>query len=543
MLAMKPVVILVAAMMASFAMLVNYIVSPLLGESLLGQLLLFFILFLGAIVSYQLLSLKRSKNHQYTAMRVLGVTLTEQNIAEAIVQLKDNITQSGERIDKKASELAINSAQVSYFLGELAKAIQASSDDVDRLATAAEQMSSNTNQINDNASIASQQANQAMTSTQQGVELLSGNVVTIKRLNEDVAVASDKITSLAEKATEIQNITNVIDAISEQTNLLALNAAIEAARAGEQGRGFAVVADEVRALAGKTADATEQIAQMLKQVSSETHASTQVMSAVVKQSEQVVEEMENLSDSLLQTNQVMAEASSASDQISFALQEHNATTDEISSAITNIHDFLLTKGQETQQASEQSEQLANCTEAIFVELTDFDTHSITDKMAKIAQQSASKVGQLFADKIKSGEITEQALFNFNYRKIAGTDPQKYSTDFDRFTDQLLPNIQEPILTEHKQVIYAGAVDINGYFPTHNNCFSQPLTGDYQIDMIHNRTKRIFDDATGRRCGSHQQKFLLQTYQRDTGEIMHDVSAPIFVNGKHWGGFRLGFKAT
>ena len=108
---------------------------------------------------------------------------------------------------------------------------------------------------------------------------------------------------------------------------------------------------------------------------------------------------------------------------------------------------------------------------------------------------------------------------------------------------MLPDIQEPILDTHDFIIYAGAVDKNGYFPTHNNKFSHPLTGDYATDLANSRTKRIFNDKTGSRCGSNTESFLLQTYKRDTGEIMHDLSAPIYVNGKHWGGFRIGYKAT
>ncbi len=77
-------------------------------------------------------------------------------------------------------------------------------------------------------------------------------------------------------------------------------------------------------------------------------------------------------------------------------------------------------------------------------------------------------------------------------------------------------------------------------PTHNDRFSQPLTGDYDRDLAGNRTKRIFDDKTGSRCGSHTQRLLLQTYKRDTGEVMHDLSVPVYVNGKHWGGFRIGY---
>ena len=94
---------------------------------------------------------------------------------------------------------------------------------------------------------------------------------------------------------------------------------------------------------------------------------------------------------------------------------------------------------------------------------------------------------------------------------------------------------------NQEVAYAGAVDTNGYFPTHNKRYTQPLTGDERVDMANNRTKRIFDDPVGRKCGAHEQAFLLQTYRRDTGEVMHDLSVPIYVQGRHWGGFRLGYR--
>jgi methyl-accepting chemotaxis protein len=125
--------------------------------------------------------------------------------------------------------------------------------------------------------------------------------------------------------------------------------------------------------------------------------------------------------------------------------------------------------------------------------------------------------------------------------LPNTRPQKYTTKIDALTDKIFPPIQEPILDAHKEATYAGAVDANGYFPTHNKRFSKPLTGDEKVDFVNNRTKRIFDDPVGKRCGSHEQTFLLQTYRRDTGEIMHDLSVPIYVQGRHWGGFRLGYR--
>lgn len=448
----------------------------------------------------------------------------------------------GKSIDNKTSELAINAAEVSFFLDKLSHAIELSGSDVDRLASAAEQMSSSIKVMSDNAEIASLQSNRAMTATADGSQHLTKNVTVINQLNSDVVSAAEKITRLSKKAAEIQNITNVIDGISGQTNLLALNAAIEAARAGEQGRGFAVVADEVRALASKTAEATEQIGKMLNQINEESQATTNVMEHVVEQSRRIVESMGTLSISLSDIKQQMTDSADASGHINSALQEQTSTSAEISSAIANLHEFLVAKSKETHLVSEKATGLCQTTESIFVELSAFKTGSLVERISCLAIDSANKVAALFSEKIASNEISQQALFDIHYTKIADTSPQKYHSKFDAFTDKHLPRLQEPVLQNNSEVIYAGAVDINGYFPTHNLCFSKPLTGDKAKDAIDNRTKRIFNDATGIRCGQHTNKFLLQTYKRDTGEIMHDVSAPIIVNGKHWGGFRIGFNA-
>ncbi|MGQ9659463.1 MAG: hypothetical protein ACUVT0_05085 [Thermochromatium sp.] len=144
--------------------------------------------------------------------------------------------------------------------------------------------------------------------------------------------------------------------------------------------------------------------------------------------------------------------------------------------------------------------------------------------------------------LAAGEIGEEALFTSSYRPIPNTNPQKYHTDFDSLTDRLFPRIQEPILADHPEIGYAIGCDRNGYVPTHNQRFLQPLTGDEAMDLAHNRTKRLFADPVGKQCGAHELPFLIQSYRRDTGEIMHDISAPGWVRGRHWGGFRIGYRA-
>jgi methyl-accepting chemotaxis protein len=182
-------------------------------------------------------------------------------------------------------------------------------------------------------------------------------------------------------------------------------------------------------------------------------------------------------------------------------------------------------------------------EAMFSATTQFNAVTSHDANHAAAAAAAKAVGQLFTEAIASGRISREALFDRSYMPIPHTNPLKHSTKFDAFTDRVLPQLQEKILADMPQLAYAGAVDDNGYFPTHNKKFSKPLTGDYETDLVNNRTKRIFNDRTGSRCGANTKPFLLQNYKRDTGEVMHDLSVPIYVEGKHWGGFRVGYRSS
>ncbi|MGE5621804.1 MAG: methyl-accepting chemotaxis protein, partial [Bacillota bacterium] len=182
-------------------------------------------------------------------------------------------------------------------------------------------------------------------------------------------------------------------------------------------------------------------------------------------------------------------------------------------------------------------------EALFEAAAECEAPTSHDQIRAVAEQAAAEVGKLFEDAIASGQISEAALFDRNYKPIPNTNPPKYTTAFDAFTDRALPAIQERLLERMPQLTYAGAVDNNGYFPTHNRRFSKPLTGNYEVDLVNNRTKRIFNDATGARCGTNTKPFLLQTYKRDTGEVMHDLSVPIYVKGRHWGAFRVGYRSS
>ena len=132
------------------------------------------------------------------------------------------------------------------------------------------------------------------------------------------------------------------------------------------------------------------------------------------------------------------------------------------------------------------------------------------------------------------------IFDRNYIEIPGSNPKRYTTCYDRVCEQGLQKIFDEFSHSGKHFKYGLCVDVNGYAPTHCREYSKPPTGNPAIDILACRHKRIFNDSVGIKIGKNTEPSLLQTYIRDTGEILNDLSMPVFVNGRHWGAVRVGF---
>ena len=163
------------------------------------------------------------------------------------------------------------------------------------------------------------------------------------------------------------------------------------------------------------------------------------------------------------------------------------------------------------------------------------------EMLALGNEFARRVTATLEGWLAKKEVSRERLFSFLYYPMPDTDPPKFTTDYDKLADRDLVEIQEDILSRSPTLIYTVTVDRNGYLPTHNQRYSQPLTGNKASDLVNNRTKRIFNDRTGLAAAVNREPFLVQRYQRDTGETMADLSVPIVVGGKHWGAIRLGYR--
>jgi len=163
------------------------------------------------------------------------------------------------------------------------------------------------------------------------------------------------------------------------------------------------------------------------------------------------------------------------------------------------------------------------------------------EMLTLAMDFSRRCAESMEGWITAKEVTEEKLFSFLYFPVASTDPPKFTTDWDRLSDRDVQAIEEAVAARSGTIAFAVLVDKNGYLPTHNLRFSQPLTGNAGNDLVNNRTKRIFNDKTGIAAARSRAPFLIQRYQRDTGEAMIDLSVPVYVHGTHWGAVRIGYR--
>jgi len=169
-------------------------------------------------------------------------------------------------------------------------------------------------------------------------------------------------------------------------------------------------------------------------------------------------------------------------------------------------------------------------------LTGFDL-----EIKMLAEKCRDELAVEMEKLLVTNQLNISQLFDTFYIPIPNTNPQKYRTQYDKFTDEVFRPILDDYLTRDKRILFVVAVDRNGYLPTHNTRYSRPLTDDEDFNVKYNRTKRIFNDRTGLAAARNKKPYLLQKYSRDTGEMLADLSVPIMVRGRHWGALRIGYK--
>ena len=465
-------------------------------------------------------------------------TLTEE-VNKLVAKLRDIIAE----LYGQAEHVAITSCRTMSGIERLSAAIFEQKELSASVAVASEEMSVTLNDVAMTTAKASTLSKQVDTSAIEGRDVVGETAESIDQIRVGVETTLGVMNRLERSSQQIGEIIGMIEDVADQTNLLALNAAIEAARAGEAGRGFAVVADEVKQLSSKTSGSTQQIAAIIQTIRNDIHEAKKSIEDEKGRVEKGILNSERASGQISTIMNLASESADMINSIAAATEEQSATTNDITNKIHQVSETSNEIEAQMEKAISTFGELTQTAEKIYNTVGKFKVGNAHDTMKSYVVELRDQATAALEQAISEGRISESAIFSKDYQPIPNTIPQKYTTAFDRLFDEIISPIQEVAVKKAQSILYAICVDHSGYCASHNIRYTQKLTGNIKQDKDGNRTKRIFNDKTGIRAATNEDAFLLQTYLRDTGEVMNDMSTPIYIRGKHWGGVRVGYMTT
>jgi methyl-accepting chemotaxis protein len=431
------------------------------------------------------------------------------------------------------------SAKFAFYTKNIVNAVRESNENIesikasmsdsvnsaDRINESVAQFAQFIDQTNALSKSISQTAHKMTDATNQTKHVVDENIKQIENLNGEF----DKIISIADAVNKIAGIINI----------LSLNATIEAARAGEHGKSFAVVADEIKKLAVQTQDQAKSIEEEINAIVDSIkrlNGSNETIKNIIGQN---MEFIDSILGSFSDLDGNISQTETMINSIATNLEEQSGNIRTISDTIDCFSDSLKNMDMEVGHIDEESGTLVDAVNSTLNNaLKKVKTKSYVEHVVSKLEQALLEMVRLIEDSIEKGAITGSDIWDNRYVPVPNTNPQRCKTHFTNFFKSRIQPLEDRYLNASPNLRYFVLIDRNGYIAAHNSIYEKPSTGIYEKDAA-NRSMRIFDDPFNLSIARNKDGLRIQTYARDTGEVMTDISTPVFIQGKHWGCLRVG----
>ena len=504
--------------------------------------------------------------------------------------LAGEVARALDELAQAVSDASIGAARSSVSTGLIGHEIEGLRGELEQLAVRASSLVASSEQGAGAARIAAEVSDSLASATARGLGVLARLIDGLDELGEHTSRVSGLVDRLAQgELRDVVSFSAIIDGVAEQTKMLALNAAIEAARAGEHGRGFAVVAGEVGRLAAETASQTAQISQTIARAQAEMTEVQRAASTARERSAEGSVDADEGRATLEEVRLLIQSSSTRASEIAQIAAQNLADAAAVADGITAITESSTVIEQQAREVQRHQLALAAGTEDASQVIGRFRTQGLISRMHERCSALADELRAIFEAVIQRGEVTLDDVLALEYEEARGPlierfarlfdvtrvppegfDPPKYHTAYDALVDRQITACLDAVLADEPGIVDCGVGDINGYAPAHQSTASRDWSGDRATDLANNRTKRVFLDSDSiwraSRAGlgvelprrlltrrelvlagaaldeppTGEQRFLLQTYVRDTGTLQTTLSVPLYVCGQRYGIVMLGW---
>ncbi|WP_324827435.1 methyl-accepting chemotaxis protein [Qipengyuania zhejiangensis] len=396
-------------------------------------------------------------------------------------------------------------------------------------------------EASDEARLLSQRAIERLA---QGSELIGNSLGQIGNLLGLVETLTEHVTGFAAAMDQVRRSSQEIDQIAETTNILALNATIEAMRAGEQGRTFAVVANEVKTLASETRKATEEIGRTIDTLGAEAEQVIEKIQVGATASAEAKSSVSAIEHTLMGVTELIGEVDAQQDQIARNTATISDHVHRVQDVLGDFDGAVSENEAKLATAHGRMEELELTASEMFDRLVKAGLSPEDSAMVEKAQGFAQMLVESTEKALANGEVTERQLYDQDYRLIAGTNPKLFRTSLSDWADANWRPINDRVVGEGGHIIMCSQADMNGFLPTHVTAHSRKPIGEIAHDTKYCRNGRIILEGVDFAAKKSSDPYTMAVYRQEgDGKnyiVVRNVYVPVYINGRRWGDFELAY---
>jgi len=384
----------------------------------------------------------------------------------------------------------------------------------------------------------------AMDRLADGTRLISSSLGQINELLSLVDTLSAHVTDFAAAMEQVKRVSQGIETIADTTNILALNAMIEAARAGDAGRGFAVVANEVKELASKTRLATDEISSTIDTLAGQAERVVTRIEDGAKASSAAKESVASIENAMDDVSELVGEVDRQNDQIARATGTISQHVHRVRDVFIKFDEAEAESARKLQRAHGEIENLEMTANGMFDRIVHAGLSPVDSAMVERARQVAAEVALKAETAIANGVLDRAALFDRDYVEIAGSNPRRFRNRLTEWADRNWRPLLDAAKLSDARIMASACTDICGFLPTHLTEFSRAPTGDLTHDTRYCRNGRILFDPIDQKAKQSNAPYMMAVYRQEhdgqSYRVVRNVYVPLFINRQRWGDLELAY---